>query len=145
MAKIVNVDEFASAIVEEIKKYTTDVEEALDEELINVANEGKQQLRNLLMPDTTGQDSPPANKMTRRQWKNYSKGWRVKVDRRNNYIKGSIYNATDWQLTHLLEYGHATSKGTYTRKFEHIKPIEEFCVNKINDNTIKIIEKGGKL
>lgn len=43
----------------------------------------------------------------------YAKGWRAKpgADQRNvaNVI---VHNATDWQLTHLLEHGHLKRGGT---------------------------------
>lgn len=39
----------------------------------------------------------------------YAKGWKVKVDRRAKHTgfgRVTVHNKTDWQLTHLLEYGH---------------------------------------
>lgn len=37
----------------------------------------------------------------------YEKGWRVKLSElRNGDVMAEVWNATDWQLTHLLENGH---------------------------------------
>lgn len=58
--------------------------------------------------------------------KQYSKGWRLKKDKlgKNRYsIK--IHNKTDYQLTHLLEFGHATRNGKRTKAQVHIRPVEK--------------------
>ena len=58
----------------------------------------------------------------------YAKGWRVKKDGKMTCV---VHNATDYQLTHLLENGHEIKNqfGTYgrTRAIKHIKPVEEWC------------------
>lgn len=56
----------------------------------------------------------------------YARGWKSKKQT-NGYI---VYNATDYQLTHLLEKGHRIFvRGKYigrsTRPKVHIKPAEE--------------------
>ncbi len=56
----------------------------------------------------------------------YAKGWKV----RTQGGKSTVYNASKWQLTHLLENGHVT-KNQYgacgtgrTKAVKHIKPVE---------------------
>lgn len=48
----------------------------------------------------------------------YRHGWRVRTQKTKNSIEATVYNATDWQLTWLLENGHAIRNkyGPQTRK-----------------------------
>lgn len=137
------VDNFANAFIGEINKYTKDVTGALSEEITSIANEGKDELRNTKMPPATA--SGTAIPSTRRQWKEYSKSWSVKEDKKSNYENAIIHNRKHYRLTHLLENGHLTKNGQRTRAFKHIAPVEEKLVKKLEDNTIKIIENGGKI
>ena len=45
-----------------------------------------------------------------------------------------------YQLAHLLEYGHATRNGGRTGANEHIKPVEEWAVEEVQDQIMKAIE-----
>lgn len=69
----------------------------------------------------------------------YAKGWRKKINTFNGY---TIYNAKKPGLTHLLENGHVTSKGTRTRKFVHIKPVEEEFSKKLYEKCKEDISRG---
>lgn len=56
----------------------------------------------------------------------YSRDWKVtnkKVGVKKTYV---IYNRQG-QLTHLLEFGHATRNGGRTRAFPHIDPASKFA------------------
>lgn len=58
--------------------------------------------------------------------KSYAKGWRLKQDKlRKNRYSVKIHNKTDYQLTHLLEFVHATRNGGRTKAQPHIRPTEE--------------------
>lgn len=73
----------------------------------------------------------------------YNKGWRVNTKKGRGEINCTVWNATDWQLTHLLENGHTTRNGGRTRAFVHIKPVEDKYVNEYTKDVEKIIKNGG--
>ncbi len=67
----------------------------------------------------------------------YAKGWRIKRTSK----KLIIHNATNYQLTHLLEHGHVLKKGGRNvgeaAERPHIRPAEESAVR----NFLKDIER----
>ena len=69
----------------------------------------------------------------------YRKGWRAKSWRETSNYRGvTVYNATDWQLTHLLENGHHKRDGTgWVDKREHIIYANEYA----QDLLVKTIKK----
>ena len=81
------------------------------------------------------------SKLKSKTWKkkvgrNYSAGWRLKRERGSNGINDVIvYNATNPQLTHLLENGHdvVNAKGKVGRApaYPHIGPAEEWASNEL--------------
>lgn len=64
-----------------------------------------------------------------RKGRNYSKGWKSAVLVSQKNTTGTVYNATDWQLTWLLENGHqiVNKKGGvgWAAPHPHIKPAYE--------------------
>lgn len=60
----------------------------------------------------------------------YKKGWKLKKSGKNKYI---VYNKTDYQLTHLLEHGHAKRDGGRVEAKVHIRPAEERAVRNFID------------
>lgn len=111
MSKAIEVDLLSKEIMKALESYSDDISEIVE----NVANRvGKKATSELK------RNSPKGSR------KSYSKGWRLKKDRlsKNKYtIK--IYNKTDYQLTHLLEFGHANRDGSRTKAQAHIRPVEE--------------------
>ena len=98
------------------EEYTKEVKRAANNSADVVAKEACQKLKNT-SPRKTG---------------DYAKGWRVKRERGTAGINNVIvHNATDYQLTHLLENGHVivNAKGTYgrTNGIKHIAPVEEWA------------------
>ena len=58
----------------------------------------------------------------------YAKGWQVKENKKGESI---VWNATDYRLTHLLEWGHqivihGTATDEYTSPQSHIKKVEQW-------------------
>lgn len=71
----------------------------------------------------------------------YAKGWKV-TRQKDSLI---VHNATDYQLTHLLENGHVirNKKGTYGRTTgnKHIKPVEEWAQDELPRQIMKELDK----
>jgi hypothetical protein len=121
-SSILDVNKILDAYAKDIARdVTTDAE--------IVAKQGVTELKN-----TTGTYRVRTGK--------YNRGWRVKTDKMKNGGTSIIYNATDYQLTHLLEHGHdivgrdGTKKGR-ARAFVHIKPVEQKCIEEYE----RLIEK----
>lgn len=110
-----------------LNEYSEDIREEILNEVESITKKGAKTLK-LNSPKKTGK---------------YAKGWRVKTERGNNYVKSTIYNSTDYQLTHLLEKSHLTRNGGRTKPIVHIKPVEESCIKEYEKNVEKIIETGG--
>ena len=67
----------------------------------------------------------------------YAKGWRVtEIDGKN-----VIHNKTDYQLTHLLENGHAKVNGGRVAARVHIRPAEEEAINEYIKEVEKVIKR----
>lgn len=64
--------------------------------------------------------------------KKYAEGWKAGKQRGGDYV---VHNATNYQLTHLLENGHVVrnKKGTYgcAPAHKHIKPAEEWASDEL--------------
>lgn len=110
-----------------LNDYSDEIQEAITQEAIKVAKDGAKELKST-SPKKTG---------------SYRKGWRVKTVKRKGYVECVIHNATDYQLTHLLEKPHATRNGGKTTPKVHIKPVEEKCIKTYEKSIERIIKNGG--
>ena len=130
MSKKVTVDKLASAIMQELEEFQGVTEEAVEKGVSETAKEAVKELQN----------AHPAGSGMYGSWdKKYNKGWKVmqtKTDKRY-HKKATIHNATDYQLTHLLEKGHALRQGGRAKAFPHIAPVAEKC----EDQLVKNIKK----
>lgn len=132
MSKKVTVDNLASAIMHELEEYRDITDEAVQKGVSETAKEAVRELRN----------AHPAGSGKYGSWdKSYNKGWKVmqtKTDKRY-HRKATIHNATDYQLTHLLEKGHALHQGGRTQAFPHIAPVAEKCEDELLQNMKKYL------
>lgn len=53
-----------------------------------------------------------------------------------------VRNKEHYQLTHLLEKGHASRNGQFTRAIPHIKPAEEKANEQFYNDVVKGIKEG---
>lgn len=110
MSKAIKPEMFAQAVKEYLEIYVEDIGEAVEETSNQIGKEARDELKQT-SPKKTGR---------------YAKGWTVRKDKKHkNYYTVKVWNRTDYQLTHLLEFGHATRNGGRTKALPHIRPVEE--------------------
>lgn len=99
-------------------EYSEEVSDVTESAMDKTAREGAKQLR-ATSPRQSGGKHPGR----------YARGWSVK---KMGKLTAVIYNRTDYQLTHLLENGHAIvnqfgKQPGRARAIKHIKPVEEWA------------------
>lgn len=111
-------EELEKAISNYLNTYAEDIEDDVVECTDQITKQAKQELVNR-SPRGKGKRETP-----------YYKGWTIKLQKKGKgkYTK-VIWNKTNYQLTHLLEFGHAKRDGTGwvdpSPAGGHIQPVEE--------------------
>jgi hypothetical protein len=119
---MVRLDDLSKEIAKQVKQYTNSVMEEVEFAEDDVTKNAVKELKSLSRPRLTG---------------DYLRGWtRKKVDG-----KWIVYNRTDYQLTHLLEYGHAKRDGGSVPGIPHIRPIEDKAVS----DFVERVERAAKI
>ena len=113
------IEDLSNEIARALQEYTTEVTEGLEEAKEEVANEAAKKLKST---------SPKRTKA-------YSKGWRAK----KVGTAWVVHNATRYQLTHLLEHGHAKRGGGRVAGIPHISPVEEKAIDEYTKRVEKVI------
>jgi len=113
------IDGLAAAIQKELADYNQEVTDGIKEDCRQVARECRAEIKQN-SPELTG---------------DYKKGWSVKTNYESREdIRLTVHNKTDYQLTHLLEKGHAgvggTAKGS-APAYPHIAPAEQHAAEKL--------------
>lgn len=111
-----------------LSEYCKDIDESFAEVLPKVGKETVKELKNS-SPKLTGR---------------YAKGWKQKVEKNGiNGNKLTVYNSEAYQLTHLLENGHAKVGGGFVSGIPHIKPASDKAEKKVIAELTKAIESYG--
>lgn len=105
----VSVDGLEDAVRAELEQYASEVQEEVDSAVVRAARRCLAQIRRN-SPKKTG---------------DYRKGWRLRTDKTRLSIREIIHNATDWQLIHLLEFGHQKASGGRVEGEPHVEPAEQ--------------------
>ena len=103
-----SINNISREIQRQLQYYARDVAEKVED--------AKDETAKQLVTDIK-QDSP-------KRRPSYAKGWRIKRTPK----KLIVHNKTDYQLTHLLEHGHAKRNGDRLQGEPHIRPNEERAV-----------------
>lgn len=122
----IKIDDLAKVISEELHDYNQEVVDGVKRDVQEVAKECVTEIKQK-SPTDTGE---------------YKKGWRRKtMYESNNDIRIYVYNSSEPQLTHLLEYGHAKVNGGRVDGTPHIRPAEESAEKKLMQK-VKVVVKG---
>lgn len=123
-----NIDDLSNEIARNLRQYTEAVEEEIQIAQKDVAKKAVKKLKSAGTFENQSGD--------------YRKGWRTK--KVGN--KQIVHNATNYQLTHLLEKGHVIKNGTgrsfgRTRTFEHIEPVERKVIEEFTERVERAIKR----
>ena len=120
-----------------LNEYLEDYKEDIDEDVIETVDEVTKEAR-----DELKQTSPRRGIARENQ---YYKGWAVKLKKKNKGVYHKVvWNKTNYQLTHLLEFGHTTRNGGRTKAIPHIRPVEEKYKVEFVDKLEKKIRRNSK-
>lgn len=133
MSKTIEASELQKAVMD----YLEDYKEDIDEDVIEVVDEVTKQAKDEL------KQTSPRGKGSRNN--PYYRGWAIKLSKKRTGVYHKvIWNKTNYQLTHLLEFSHATRNGGRTRAIPHIRPVEEKYNVEFVDKLEKKIRRSSK-
>ena len=122
----------SSEIEKYLKEYKEEIDEDVKQEATQTAKRVKDELKRI----------SPIDRNSHRG-RHYADGWAIstKSSTKDGYYSKKIWNATDYQLTHLLEFGHATKNGGHVNAQPHIRPTEDKYRVQFTENLERDIKK----
>jgi hypothetical protein len=111
--------DISKEITKALTEYTQEVTEGLEKAKKDIAKDTAKELKKT-SPELTG---------------DYKKGWAVK----KVGTAQVVHNRTDYQLTHLLENGHAKRGGGRVPAYPHIRPAEQRAIREYAEQAEKVI------
>lgn len=134
MSNKIKPDELQKAILDTLESYVDDIEEDVRDVTDSIAKEAVKEIKQTSPRGDSNRKNP------------YWKGWRRQTGKLNKgrYIT-KIHNKTNYQLTHLLEFGHVTRDGTKRTKAQpHIRPLEEKYSKEYEKKLTTVIRRRSK-
>lgn len=126
MSNTIKAGDFGDALNNLLTRYGDEARNAIQEEVVDIAKEASKKLKS-------------AGSF---HGKKYRKGWTAKVDNKRVTIKAVAFNKNHYQLTHLLEFGHAKRNGGRTKAFEHISPVNDWAQSELVKRIKERLENG---
>lgn len=71
----------------------------------------------------------------------YRKGWRAELRKTRTSVLVTIFNKTDYQLTHLLEFGHVLPQGGRAQAYPHIADVNDWAMEALELEIAEAIER----
>ena len=115
--------DIGNEITKALMTYTNDITEGLEEIKVEESKETVKDIRTNI--DKQGIIESGA----------YRKGW----SRKKQNTAQIVHNRTDYQLTHLLEKGHAKVNGGRVRAYPHIAQAEELMIKRYEGKVERMI------
>ncbi len=128
MGQTIRIDELADTVMKGLKEYAQLAADDLKEDVKKAGKTVKEQIESTA-PKKTGK---------------YAKSWTVKKTKEtSDSIQVVVHSKNRYQLTHLLEHGHAKRGGGRTRAFPHIAPAEQAGADQLLRDIERDLRKGG--
>ena len=129
MARKVSINNFASEVTKITREYLEEVEDETDKAVMETAFEARDELK-------------VAGDFKNGKKGRYRNGWTITFNQKRTNVEAIVHN-TDYQLTHLLEFGHQLVIGGRNvgevRAFPHIADVNDEAQRMLEERISKAI------
>lgn len=130
MARRAQIDDLSAEIIRLMTEYANDVTTDMKDEINKVAKETVKEVK---------KKAPARKEGKARKYKSgksyepgsYRKSWTSRTVEESAVKRKKIVYAGQYQLTHLLEKGHANRGGGRTEGIPHIAPAEQMAIREL--------------
>ena len=127
MSKTVSIDDLAAVIAEELEDYRQEVADGIKKEIRTAGKQCVEELK-ATSPKRTGA---------------YARSWKLQtVYEDKESVQVRVYNKDHYQLTHLLEDGHARVDGGRVEAKPHIRQAEKNAESTLKKRVRMRIDNG---
>lgn len=128
MSQTVKIDQLADTVMKGLQEYKDLATEDLKKDVQKAAKAVQDQIKNTA-PKKTGR---------------YARSWTSKKTKEtSDSIEYTVHSRNRYQLTHLLENGHAKRGGGRVRAIPHIAPAEAKGAEQLVKDVERDLRKGG--
>lgn len=128
MGTTIPISELANEVMKGLKEYADLATEDLKKDVEKAGKKVKEQIESTA-PKDTGK---------------YAKSWAVKKTREtSDSIELVVHSKTRYQLTHLLEFGHAKRNGGRVAARPHLAAAEQAGIEQLTRDIERDLQKGG--